>query len=70
MTVEQILERVAKKSYNEFMNYIDSCRDLIFNEEIVDDDDTVEVEVFILDDDEGEDFIGRYTFDENGCYIG
>ena len=49
------------------MNYVESNSDLIYNVEDVDNNKEIEVE--ILDSDEGTDFIGRFVFDDDGIYL-
>lgn len=63
------LDRLAKKSFEKFMLYIDEHRNLLVNTS-EDEDDNTEIEVTYYDFENGdEELIGRFYFDENGDYI-
>lgn len=63
-----ILDEVAENGFDEFMEFLYNSDNLIYEIEETELGER-EVEVFILDEDECSDFVGRYSFDEYGNYI-
>lgn len=60
------LERRAKQSFDKFMNYIEENSHLITNVDEEDDNTVIEV---IYWEENNEDFIGRFYFNEDGDFI-
>ena len=64
----------AKNGLDELIDYLERQKNLIYTREIEKGcgkygDDIICIEVEILDDDEGTDFIGTYEFNENGDFL-
>ena len=60
------LERRAKQSFDKFMNYIEENSHLITN---VDEEDNNTVIEVIYWEENNEDFIGRFYFNDDGDFI-
>lgn len=66
MTYRDELGKKAKQSFDTFMNYINENCHLITN---VDEEENNTVIEVIYWEENNEDFIGRYYFDENGNFL-
>ena len=60
------LEKRAKQSFDKFMNYIEENSHLITNVDEENDNTVIEV---IYWEENNEDFIGRFYFNEDGDFI-
>lgn len=60
------LERRAKQSFEKFMNYIEENSHLITNVDEEDDNTVIEV---IYWEENNEDFIGKFYFNEDGDFL-
>ena len=60
------LEKRAKQSFDKFMNYIDENSHLITNVDEEDDNTVIEV---IYWEENNEDLIGRFYFNEDGDFL-
>ena len=68
MTYREILEKLAKQSFEKFVNYIRENKNLYDMVEESEDEETI-IEVFYIGEYE-EDFLGRVYFDNNGIFLG
>ena len=68
MTYSEELEKLAKKSFEQFIRYIRENRNLYDTVEESEDEETV-IEVLYWGEDE-EEFIGRFYFNDKGEYLG
>lgn len=64
MTYRENLERLAKQSFERFINYIREDKNLYDMVEESEDEETI-IEVFYMGEDE-EEFLGRFYFNDNG----
>jgi len=64
MTYRENLERLAKQSFERFINYIRDDKNLYDMVEESEDEETI-IEVFYMGEDE-EEFLGRFYFNDNG----
>lgn len=66
MTYRDELEKKAKQSFDRFMNYIEENSHLITN---VDEEENNTVVEVIFWEENNEDFIGRFYFNEDGDFL-
>lgn len=68
MNYYDILEKKAKLGFERFINFIREDKNLLYNIDETEDDET-EVSVEIFDDDMGTELVGTYIFNDNGDFI-
>lgn len=68
MNYNELLNEKAQNGFENFVNFIREDKNLTYEVEENDDNET-EIEVSIFDEDMCTEFIGRYVFDENGTFL-
>ena len=63
MNYYETLEELAENGFENFINFVRNDKNLLYEVE------ETEVEVEILDENEGTEFLGRFCFDEFGNYV-
>ena len=68
MNYKEVLDEKAKRGFEEFISFIRSDRNLLYEVDESENGET-EVEVNIFDENECTDLIGYWNFDELGNYV-
>lgn len=68
MNYYETLEELAENRFENFINFVRNDKNLLYEVEESELGET-EVEVEILDENEGTEFLGRFCFDEFGNYV-
>lgn len=69
MSCYVLLEKMAKKGFEQFMDFVRNDKNLLYDITETENGET-EVEIDIFDENEGTEYIGGFAFDNNGKYIG
>lgn len=65
----EILEKKAIEGLDDLIMYVDSDRNLTYEENEFEEDKEIEIEVYAYDEDMCTEIVGTYYFDDEGNFI-